>query len=165
MKMALLSCGPSLALWRDPMLADYGAAVGVNRAVARFACDWWSVGDAEGFAAVRPVGRPHIWTHADTLRRIRKENPARAAEHEAGLYRRDERDRWSIFSATAALMLAPHLGASSVDCYGVDMAGVADWDGTERGNRGEDRWSRERIAWAEAVKLLADAGVSVRRMA
>lgn len=165
MKIALLSCGPSLRLWEAACHRDHDIVVGVNRAVARFACDWWSVGDAEGFAAVRPIGSPHIWTHADTLTRIRKENPTRAAEHEAALYRRDERDRWSIFSATSALMLAPRLGATAVDCYGVDMVGSADWDGTERGNRGEDRWSRERIAWADAVKLLADAGVSVRRIA
>jgi hypothetical protein len=143
--------------------AGYALVVGVNRAARVYGCDWWSIGDAEAFAEVEPVGSPHIWTHVDTLHRIRREHPVRSTRHDSALYRRDERLPWTIFSATAALMLAVELRVKRVDCFGVDMVGECDWDGTRRGVRGEDRWTRERRAWSLAVNKLNDAGIAVVR--
>jgi len=164
MRIALLSCGPSLPRWEWVNRSDYAVVVGVNRAVARYSCDWWSAGDAECFTAVRPIGRPHLWTHAATLYRIGREHPTRATEHEAAVYHRCERKPWTIYSATAALMLALEVKATRIDCFGVDMAGTQDWDGSERGCRDESRWSRERAAWGKAVDLLAAEGITVARL-
>lgn len=156
MKLALLSCGPSLPRWESVDRSGFAAVVGVNRAVAKYPCDWWSVGDAECFWSVEPIGSPRLWTHDATIRRI-------GPTDRAATYHRDEREPWTIFSSPAALLLAPLLNATSVVCFGVDMAGTTDWDGTERGNRTETRWTRERDAWAAVVTRLANQGIAVVR--
>ena len=164
MRIALLSCGPSLPRWEWVNRSDYAVVVGVNRAVARYACDWWSAGDAECFTAVEPIGLPHLWTHAATLYRIRREHPERSTRHHAATYHRCERQQWSIYSATAALMIAREIKATRIDCFGVDMAGTQDWDGSHHGCRDETRWARERAAWCLAESILSAEGITVARL-
>ena len=66
---------------------------------------------------------PLIWTHTEEMRKI----IARFGWIDGQTYHRSEQqpDRWSMYSATAALMLAKRLGAKVVECFGCDMSGEA----------------------------------------
>lgn len=104
---------------------------------------------------------PVLWTHEDEERRVRREFPGVVCR----TYRRDEQNRWTMYSATAALVLAGELGAEIVDCYGCDMAGELNYDGTPEptANRTASRWEREREAFEAAAEWLAGRGVEVIR--
>jgi hypothetical protein len=135
----------------------------VNKAVLAHRCDYWSVGDAETVWRYLPLldKTPPLWTHRDTYRRV-------CGHHgwvDARTYCRSERTRWTLFSATAAIWLAKELGATAVECYGCDMAGELNYDGTPEptANRSEDRWALERVAWDETVGLLNAEGIAVTR--
>lgn len=162
MKAALLSCGPSLALY--PGRDAFDTVIAVNKAVLVGGYCWWSVGD------ILTVGRlypslpyaPLIWTHTETMRQI----VGRFGWVDGKTYHRDEVNaRWSMFSATAGLMLAKVLGAERVECYGCDMAGVLNYDGTDEptANRTEQRWERERVIWEKTRNLVEEAGCEVVR--
>lgn len=146
MRVALLSPGPSLALY--PGRAGFDSIIAVNRAAIVHCADFWSIGDYENFVRYEPelAAVPTIWTHHDTLRRIERRA---SGSLKALLYHRSERERWTIFSGTAALKLAIGLGADRVDCYGVDMCGEKNFDGTDEAGacRTPERWERERAAW------------------
>jgi hypothetical protein len=162
MTAALLSCGPSLALY--PGRDAFDVVIAVNRAVLVGGYTWWSVGD------ILTVGRlypslpyaPLIWTHTETMRQV----IGRFGWVDGKTYHRDEINaRWSMFSATAGLMLAKKLGAERVECYGCDMAGEQNWDGTAEptANRTEQRWERERVIWEKTRNLVEEFGVEVIR--
>jgi hypothetical protein len=55
----------------------------------------------------------------------------------------------------------------SIDAWGVDWQGTADWDGfshvTQR--RDEARWAKERGIWNALVELLGARGIAVARHA
>lgn len=162
MRIALLSCGESLT--RYPGLAGYGAIIGVNKAATAFPVDFWSVGDSETFFRYRDqiAEPPTVWTHHESHRRIVR----RQGWISARTYERDERhNRWSMFSATAALWLARELGAEVVECFGCDMRGILSFDGTQEpmANRTPARWQLERGIWDQTVKRLASEGVEVVR--
>lgn len=103
---------------------------------------------------------PKVWTHTETYRRI-------VGHHgwiDGKVYERDEvAARWSMFSATAALMLALRLGASVVECFGCDMTGTLNYDGTPEpaANRTAERWALERIIWEKTRNVLEESGVEV----
>lgn len=65
MRIALLSAGPSLLRFRDEPESGgaWALRIGVNRAACRFACDWWSAGDAQTIRRHAPAdvrfGPPH----------------------------------------------------------------------------------------------------------
>jgi hypothetical protein len=81
-------------------------------------------------------------------------------------YHRDEINaRWSMFSATAGLMLAGVLGAERLECFGCDMTGTLNWDGTEEptARRTAERWALERIIWEKTRNLVEEVGTEVIR--
>jgi hypothetical protein len=60
-----------------------------------------------------------------------------------------DRDSWMVFSSTAALVLAKHLGATEIQCFGIytinNPTPIA----------GEDaRWIAERRIWNQVVNWL-----------
>lgn len=144
MRIALLGCGPSLANYPGP--DDFGMVIGVNRAATAYRCNWWSVGDAETYWRYQPTlkGLPLTWTHQNTAERIGRH----AGLFTGKSYGRDERKTWTLYSATAGLWLAGALG-TQVICYGCDMAGELNWDGSAEptADRTPARWERERAAW------------------
>jgi hypothetical protein len=159
MRIAILSCGPSLS--RYDARTAFDVRIAVNKAALFAPCSYWSVGDSETVGRYLPALDvcPSLWTHHDTYRRV-------CGHHgwvDAKLYPRSERIRWTLFSATAALWLAKELGATRVDCYGCDMGGDLNWDGTPEptANRSIERWALERAAWDETVALME--GVEVIR--
>lgn len=157
MRVALLSCGPSLEKYPGP--EGFGVVIGVNKAATAHRCHWWSVGDAECYWRYQAMvkGCPLVWTPPDTAERIGRES----WKFTGHTYERSERVPWTLFSATAALWLACSIG-NEVICYGCDMSGELNWDGTAEAGavRTPDRWDRERAAWGQ---LIQNSSVTVTR--
>lgn len=136
----------------------------MNKAIEKGA-DWWSCGDLLTFGRIYPglSYAPLIWTHTETMQRI----IARFGWLDGQTYHRSEEapQRWSMYSATAALMLAKRLGATVVECWGVDMRDELNWDGTAEptANRSPERWACERIVWEKTRNVLEEAGIEVVR--
>jgi hypothetical protein len=164
MRAALLSCGPSLSAFTTRDAFD--VVIAVNKAVTLpgAGVTWWSVGDVLTVGRLYPTlpYAPLIWTHTETMRQV----IGRFGWVDGKTYHRDEINaRWSMFSATAGLMLAKELGAERVECFGCDMTGEQNWDGTEEptANRTEQRWERERVIWEKTRNLVEEFGVEVVR--
>jgi hypothetical protein len=171
MKIALLSCGPSVELYRGR--AGYDAVIGVNRIAARHTVDYWCFGDFATYADNRPLGSPVLVTSDGAAFYVRHNLGEELAERFKG----SELLSWEqldnplpadvplCFSSCAALLLASHLGATTVDVYGADMSGERDWDGSVPADvvRTPARWGRERCRWDLIVGWMSDAGVIVNR--
>lgn len=116
MRVALLSCGP----WGCHYNAgEYDLAIGVNRTPLTTPVDWWCFGDAEAWwwYSDKIVCQPKICTNANAAFRCRPELQQRASILWES-FDAPHRLRWNVFSATAAIVLAKHLGASRLDCFG-----------------------------------------------
>ncbi len=163
MRIAILSCGPSLV--RYPGRDGFSLVIGVNKAVVAHSIDWWSVGDILTVGRLYPALNyaPLIWTHTEEMRKI----VGRFGWIDGQTYRRCELapNRWSMYSATAALMLAKKLGATVVECFGCDMSGELSWDGQPEptANRSPERWACERIVFEKTRNVLEEAGIEVIR--
>jgi len=173
MLVSLLSCGPSLCAFDDARRGDL--VIGVNGAACRHACDWWSIGDDQtilrhSLDADEPVvGRPHVSTMSPSMHRIKESYPAVHANRDWITWEqlRDSvsapQSGWDQWSAPAALVLAVHLGATTIAVFGVDMIGSADFAGRDHKRFNEHRWVRERRSWDSALTLCGAAGVTVHR--
>ncbi len=78
---------------------------------------------------------------------------------------RESKVSWARFGATVSLVLAAHLGARQIDCFGVDWDGEEDFDGftSEKNRRTDSRWKREIGIWDQLCHILSDHGVTVTR--
>jgi hypothetical protein len=165
MKIALLCPGPSLSLTYEP--SGHAHVIGINRAVLGFACDWWAFTDWQPFlhyhhfADLSRLGLFFSGTALDEL--LRRGMAARMQDARTLLPFEDidparTRDalRWGLFTAPAALMLARHLGATSIDVYGADWTDEPDWDGQRMTGcvRDDARWSNELPIWRGVVEHL-----------
>jgi hypothetical protein len=175
MRVALLSCGPSLRRTWPPTVAGvhhgYDATIGINSVPADEPVDWWCFGDWPVFERYKPIGHPAIFGEPvmlDKARRLYGENVF------AGFRTRAWTDepaptpgysKWRNWSATAALVLAAGLGARTIDCYGVDLAGDTDYRGQPCHGRHDNRWARERAQWDQTAELLGTRGLHIRRIA
>src|SRR4051794_23778927 len=63
MRVALLSCGPSVVQYEG----GHDAVIGVNRIVTRYRCDYWCFGDTETFVNNQPLGKPTLVTDDATV--------------------------------------------------------------------------------------------------
>lgn len=169
MRVALLSCGPSLDLFY-PHTPVYGLRIAVNRAAERYRCDVWACTDTKAVMRGRPIGEPQLFTIDATRDALAR----RDWVYEYGIVTHTDiagetidngRHPWTRFTATAALMYAATHGASVIDCYGCDMQGKHDWDGTRYEDywRTEQRWADERNVWAATVAALDKRGIRVVR--
>ena len=173
MRVALLSCGPSLGRsWSAEMSASYDRVIGVNDAVCDFECHWWAVMDWHVFARVRdkqggPIGNPSICGSQGFLSKLAGHStmdfPHRwnydSLRPLDGIPMTD----WSFHTATAALILAWHLEAKVIDCFGVDMDGKANYRGDACPHRKPNRWRNEINLWSRVVAALNRQGVTVNR--
>lgn len=77
-----------------------------------------------------------------------------------------ERVNWRLRSAPTAIVLAHWLGARTVDCYGMDWSGTADFDGHTHPlhNRDAARWADEAAAFEALRTWLAEMGTTVNRI-
>ncbi len=163
MRVALLSCGPSVAKY-EAQTKRYDVIIGVNRIVGKHYCDYWVFGDTETFLAVEPIGRPILVTDDATTYSLAHNYYVGLDEYQQisweSLFNPLPLDTQLAFSACAALLLVKHLRATSLDVFGVDMKGDAEWDGRTHPDRGEDRWQRERLRWEYLIEWLRTGGIS-----
>lgn len=175
MNAALLCPGPSLAqaAVRDIYLSD--VLLGVNRSVTTFECDWWVFLDwqiligNEMYPPTKPIGRPRIFTTQTAHEHAERHGGADRMRYPLiveDIWKSYPQNGWTIYSATAALILAAHVGAKSIDVYGADWKPDApDFDGLQTShNRGEGRWESERAIWDTTCAHLETLGISVRRI-
>lgn len=165
MKAALLCPGPSLAEYRH---GDHAIIAGVNRAVSVAPCDFWVLLDDRPFHSAAPIGEPCIVTSGAIHRRLCRKQLIQATRpfiDRSQLVVESDMP-WGRFSSTNALILLENLGATSIDCFGVDMAGTLDWDsfGHAQDKRDEKRWNEEAGLWKNMTDYLASRGCEVTRM-
>jgi hypothetical protein len=150
--VALVARGPDRARYPGP--DPFALTLAVNHASAGVRADWWVFGDSETWESVTPLGAPRWFTNANAANRVRKRGGAVPADVLIweSLEVLTPPAGWHVFSATAALVLAKHLGATEVRAFGVvDEFAVP----------GEaDRWATERRIWNACVEWL---GVPVSR--
>lgn len=164
MKTALLCPGPSLASYTP---GDHDLLAGVNRAVSVAPCDFWVFLDERPYHSAQCLGEPAIVTSGTMYRRlIRKQKlePSRPFIDRDRLPPADQL-RWGRFSSTNALVLLAALGATEIECFGVDMAGTLDWDqfSHAQDRRDAKRWQEEATLWQQMVDYLGQRGCLVHR--
>lgn len=172
-KIAVLCPGPSLRTF-PAVRHRYDLRIGVNRAVGHVPCDYWVMLDAPVFERVCPLGFPRVMSPMSQWREVlgKASLSAAARKHQhmvpesvrASLPR--EVVRWESWSSTAAVALAYHMGATRIDCYGMDWEGKADFDGATHPTdcRDADRWRRERKCFIEMRVALGQRGVKLARI-
>lgn len=163
MNVRLLCPGPSLNDY-DPEFADAplpDKIIGVNRVPACFVCDVWA---AKDWPLVRVmadsiIGVPLLLTGADTREAVRRHGAWSMVEVPIAP---DAPHQWDLFTSPMAAVWAAMSGATRLDIYGCDLAGAADWDGTQAGERRtEERWTREREIWRRVTAWIEGRGVRV----
>jgi len=178
MKVALLSAGPSLQASYGPAVHDHDLTIGVNTAVQFFPCDWWACADRHRFVEIDKYGVKTI----GKKKKLPKLFMIDAQLHDARCYEANQIDRydvtgwndvyeatgaskaWADRTATSALILAKHLGATELDVFGVDMDGHLDCtreitDSTKY--REPTRWLLERQMWTLIRGWIEARGVKV----
>lgn len=161
MQICILCPGPSLADLTTPPTADL--TIGVNRAVLKFACDWWAALDYQTFTRDTPLGNPRLFTRAEY--RHKTARTGIDAEDLFGLLPR-EKVNWPLYTSTASLLLAAYLGAKQIDVYGADWTlNSGDFDGVTPGDsrRNEHRWAVEMVIWSRLTNWLDEHGTTVKR--
>lgn len=166
-RAAILCPGPSLtATW--PGENKYDIVIAVNRAANIATANYWVTLDPRTWSISKPLGNPTIVCAKNNYKLICRRDPLAEChshlKHKPGEIP-SEVIRWPRFGATVALELSYRLAATEVDCYGVDMAGVADFDGYHDGKqvRSAARWNGEREIWDALTDELTARGVKVRR--
>lgn len=165
MTAIVLSPGPSLSrVTRHDLTGD--VTIGVNRAVHALPCDWWAFGDDRMYRTY-PAGYPlKISTNDESKRRLNLTDCLTWESIPLDV------PQWRLFSFTAAIVTAWHLGASTIRIYGCDWAGVSDYDGHQYQFKDEsaavtrqpDRWERERNIYDAVVAELVKRDVKVERI-
>lgn len=174
MNVAILCPGPSLAKWPDSMLLTYRERLGINRAVLRVPCTQWVTADFNPFEKTKLDKTPPIWT-SENIVHLFPAGSATAYETLGGkypflvnTYSPDGVVDWRSYSATAALIVAAHLGAARIDVYGADWTNEPDFDGKSINQgpkeRDAERWKSERQIWDAVGGDLTQRGISVNRI-
>lgn len=175
LRAAVLCPGPSMVQTFAGKTRRYAIVIGVNRAVCAYACDYWVMLDDHTWDLAHengraPIGTPTVMCDASLWRKV--QNRARpAAERHNLIVPADVKVpmrpvKWHTWSATAAVALAHHLGARSIDVFGMDWEGVQDFDGFthQRNSRTDERWRREQACYLDLQNLLAESGSTVTRV-
>lgn len=161
MRAALLSLGPSLARLYEPPPANI--LIGVKKAAKAFRCDWACVLDSPSLLLLDTAfaGRPRLLT-----RRAYRPKYTQRDGLDVEAFDGFCPVRHDDYTACAALVLAGYLGATTIDCYGVDWTDAPDFDGETppEVNRTPTRWARERAQWDGIVTWLHGRGAEVRRL-
>lgn len=175
MRIAILCPGQSLSIVpanARPLACNL--IIGVNRAVMYRICDWWTFTDSPMYLNehVYPKGTPRVFTTASAIAAIKSIETNPTLHHyqpmpfDVAIPACPLDTGWSVYSATAALVLAAHLGASSIDVFGADWTPEEpDWDGVNiAGNRSAHRFESERVIWNNVTTYLHAQGINVKRI-
>jgi hypothetical protein len=174
-RIAIISCGPSLAERPFIDVDAYNAVVAVNTAVVDYPAHWWVFGDLLTVRLAEPsASLQGVFVESGAWERLRGHEPeirGRLAEMGVTLWQDVTlpefiNEKWRIYTVTAALVLAWHLGGTRIDVFGHDMAGTSDHEGRDGWRfRTEKRWEQERAIWALLTARLARDGIEVTRRA
>jgi len=176
MRAAILCPGPSLKTveGRKSKVEGTDYVIAVNRAVLWGPCDYWSCPDVHTFAWLVKAGGVSWQPTLVCLRQIHRVmlERYRAETERYGFFARGQINfeapnlQWQRFGAHVAIAMACHLGASTIDCYGMDLAGTEDADGFAHPlqRREPERWELERRLFGELVELLDGRGIELRRV-
>lgn len=179
MRIAVLSCGPSLLQVAPSDLIGFDQVIGVNRSVLRHNCHWWCFGDDETYEIVGPPlpspdggGAPGVFTMDIMAARLSdRHGDPKSPWHQHRLMTWQQPDvqrcahahgggpvNWSTWSCTAALVLARYLGAQELHIFGADMAGEVDFTGHRCGARNSKRWAWEGEVFSDLLQWLNRCG-------
>lgn len=166
MTAAVLCPGPSLARTFDP---DFGGlTLAVNRAALAYSADVWCANDLPLIDAIAGgvKGSPSLWCNKDSLASLQQRPHALAANGRAFAELECPVPAWHLFTASAALVVAAHLGATFIMVYGADWTDAPDFDGGTPPScrRNADRWKQEQGIWSGVEEWLGSRGVSVFRV-
>ena len=171
MKSAAILCpGPSLAgMLGRPFRQEYDLLIGVNRAVEAFECDYWVALDVRTFGMTSPLGTPILVASRRHYKRVTHEWPeARRFQHldHHSLKVPQLTSTWTTKGLLTAIVLAFTRDAQVIDCYGVDWAGVQDFDGKTfpKQIRTPKRWEKEAQQFEQLRTALGERGVMVQRV-
>ncbi len=176
MRAALLCPGPSLRAYpgREGQ-GGFDLVIGVNRVATLHPVDVWACGDWPLIEQERGrvLGEPTLFVAASGAAQLRDHSPAgpwpfktiEFEQLEQGGFATSAGPQWNLFSTTAALMFAGWVGATRIDCYGIDWRGTLDWDGTAAGgNRSPERWQLEKdLCQNVLLPWLGRRGVEIKR--
>ena len=168
MNAAILCPGPSLLDTFDAA-KPHGLLIAVNRAAMVTQVDWWVFSDQHVWTDNAPPGTPKIFTRQSIVDSYKHwpvfQNHERLTFEEVAQTHPDTY-RWRIFSATAAMVLACYLGATTINVYGSDMAGTDEYDGPPEHevNRSDGRWRKEAAIVQSTMGHLAERGATVNRI-
>jgi len=170
--VTILCPGPSLA--NAPQVD--GIVYGINRAAILrpvthwVALDWISDLPGGGIInwALQVQGSPELITSKNSKESLLRKGfkwPTPITEIESSWnYLDPHKNRFSIYSATSALVYAASMGAKRIDIYGMTMAGTQDADGIVAGyNRTPARWEMESQIVSNLIAILNERGIEVRR--
>lgn len=167
-RIALLSAGPkSLSLFKDS--DNYDIRIGINSAVTKYQCDWWSCGDAYRFEEIEELGCPKLFMLGPEIDKVRAHQPERIegrsveAWEDVG-YRVAAPDKWTTWSVIAGIVLARWLNATSLDVFGHDMVGEIDCTGERSRFRNAGRWEKERLMWLKMLQWSQISKVTVHNV-
>ena len=167
---AIVLCpGPSLKAWLprlDAICTGASMIIGVNRAIEAYPCDYaCSIDPFDHRKRYNAQGNPkRIITLA-----AKEVHDSQGIAMDYGLVLDDrmhdlpnEKEiAWKCASSVAAMIAASIMGATQIDYYGRDMAGVNDFAGDAGKNRHPARWERESLYFDMAQRWLNQKGVSI----
>lgn len=148
-RVAILCPGPSLpSAWSGANTGDYQHIIAVNRAAHLVQCDWWCALDASTFSLWGwPERPPRVGLCGGVAHMLG--DAGQMVTSGLSLIACAAPDGCQGFSSLAAIGFAfEHLQAESVDLFGADMSGAADFAGEETGGRTAARWKDERAGLA-----------------
>lgn len=154
MKVAVLCPGKSIETFKPD---GYDKVIGVNRAVAFSACDFWMCLDDPKQVVATLEGGPGAVKGRPVVDQWPKQLKALEA-------RCDHQIEWRKHSSIAAIGVAVLKGATEIDVYGMDWSGDQDWTGKRYGSRDENRWNDERALYGEIAKRLDEWGIKLTRV-
>lgn len=174
MKIAILSCGPSLETTWAASAKDHDLVIAVNRAGYTHECDWFVAYDAHPIKTCTLRPRVGLYTLGGHLLALDGGAFKAGWGEWEGVERVEYKelcDRIPIkdfrkWSAIGALGLAWHLGGEDVEVFGADMAGATYCDGAPMAGSPAHRFAREGKAFHDVTAWLAsEHGVTVTRAA
>lgn len=169
MRCAVACPGPSLSAVGE--LEGYEAVLAVNGAAQCVASTHWVFLDNGCWRKYKPIGQPVICTSRLVRVVLARRSPELNDWAFVDALFEDQRNtinrsiRWSCFSSPTALVVAQHLGATSIDVFGCDMQGTSDCFGSELDaiHRQPDRWKDELAIWEATANELRSVGIEVTR--
>jgi hypothetical protein len=162
-RAAILCSGPSLQAswaWRKH---PYDHIIGVNAAVEFWPTDWWCAGDWEALTWFKRPPKVGICSIGDALRHVREKTIKVQFPHEhLQMIAWEDLAIHQRFSSIMAVGLAHKLGATVIDYFGDDKAGLTDYTGKVDPHREDSaRWADEKAQLAQVLQWAGQQGLEI----